>query len=95
MSDWLARLTQGAARQGARMAARLLSDPKRAAQVARALGALQAAQQQASDAQRQALHAIGFAHQRDYRDLDRKLSALRRRARRLLERLDRLGAASG
>lgn len=90
MSDWLQRLTERAARQGARVASRLLADPRRATQVAHALGALQASRQQVGDAQRQALHALGFAHQRDYRDLDRKLSALRRRARHLLERLNQL-----
>jgi hypothetical protein len=73
---------------------RLLADPARAAQVGRLVGVAQRGKRTLETAQAHALHALGFAHRGDYQALDRSLSATRRRAKRLLERVSKLEAAT-
>jgi hypothetical protein len=91
----LARLSDRAARTGAAAVRRALRDPERQAQLARAVGAVQRGQQGLTHAQQQLLHTLGFAHRGDYREIDRRLAALRRRAKAMLARLDRLSVERG
>lgn len=78
---------------GGKAMGKLLEDPKRAGQVAAAVGAVQRGKQRVEGAQAQALNAMGFASQADYKDLAKRISAARRKAKHLLEKLERLGAA--
>ncbi len=73
-----------------RLAERALADERRAAAFAKAIGHLQRARDEAAKLQEGALRSLGLASKSDYRDLNRELSSLRRRVRRLAESLDEL-----
>lgn len=69
---------------------KLLEDPARAERVAAAVGAVQAGKKRVDAAQAQVLHAMGFAAQADYKELGKRISAARRKAKELLEKLEQL-----
>ena len=69
---------------------RLLSDEKRAAQVAQAMGQLQKGKKVLEQGQEELLRALQFAPRSDYKALGKQLSGLKRRMRELGERLDAL-----
>lgn len=78
---------------GGKAVGKLLEDPRRAERVAAAVGAVQRGKQRVESAQGQVLNAMGFAHQGEYRELGRRISAARRKAKHLLEKLEQLGGS--
>jgi len=70
---------------------KLLEDPARAERLAAAVGAVQRGKKRVDVAQAQMLRTMGFAAQADYKDLGKRISAARRKAKELLEKLERLG----
>ena len=90
MADLLKNLAERAAKTGSQAVGNLLGDPKRAAQVAQVVGALESGKEALEGAQAQVLHAMGFAHRSDYVAIDKQLSQVRRQARRLLVKLQKL-----
>lgn len=68
---------------------RMLSDETRAAKVARAVGAVQKGKEKLDRAQESLLKNLGVATRQDYKDVGKKISALKRRVRHLAERLEK------
>lgn len=66
---------------------RLLSDEKRATQVAQAIGKLQQGKKALEQGQDEVMRAFQFAPKSDYKALGKKLSALKRRVRELDEKV--------
>lgn len=69
---------------------RLLSNEKRAMRIAEAIGNVQKGKQALDRGQDQLMHALSFATRSDYKAVGKQLSALKRRARELDEKLDEL-----
>lgn len=69
---------------------KLLSDDRRAARVASAVGKVQKGKARLDAAQDGALHAAQWATRADYKALGKRLSMLKRRVRELTETLGRL-----
>jgi hypothetical protein len=69
---------------------RLLSDEKRAMKIASAIGSVQKGKQALDRSQDQLMHALSFATRSDYKAVGKQLSALKRRARELDEKLAEL-----
>ena len=69
---------------------RLMSDEKRAARVAQAIGAVQRGKQSVDRAQGQVMHALNLAAKSDFKAVGKQLSSLKRRMRELDEKLDAL-----
>ena len=69
---------------------RLLSDEKRAARVAEAIGAGQRGKQSIDRSQEQVMHALHLAAKSDFKAVGKQLSALKRRLRELDQKLTRL-----
>ncbi|HVE83795.1 MAG TPA: hypothetical protein VND93_13145 [Myxococcales bacterium] len=69
---------------------RLLSDEKRAMKIASAIGSVQKGKQALDKGQDQLMHALSFATRSDYKAVGKQLSALKRRARELDEKLAEL-----
>jgi polyhydroxyalkanoate synthesis regulator phasin len=67
---------------------KVLADEKRAAKVAQAVGAVQKGKQQLDRAQENLLKGLGVATRGDYKDVGKRLSALKRRVRHLADRLE-------
>ncbi len=68
---------------------RVLSNEKRAAQVAKAVGAVQRGKEKLDRAQESLLRSIGYAGKADYKDVGKRISAIRRRVKHLAEKLER------
>ncbi len=71
---------------------RVLTDEKRAAKVAKAVGAVQKGRERLDRAQKSLLKAMNFATRADFKDVGKRISAIKRRVRHLAERLEK-GAA--
>jgi K+/H+ antiporter YhaU regulatory subunit KhtT len=71
---------------------RLMSDEKRAAKVAQAIGAVQRSKQSFDRTQGQVMHALNLAAKSDFKAVGKQLSSLKRRLRELDEKLDELEA---
>ena len=69
---------------------RLFADEKRAMKIASAIGSVQKGKQALDRGQDQLMHAFGFATRSDYKAVGKQLSALKRRARELDEKLEAL-----
>lgn len=69
---------------------RLFADEKRAQQIASAIGTVQKGKQALDRGQDQIMHALSFATRNDYKAVGKQLSALKRRARELDEKLEAL-----
>jgi polyhydroxyalkanoate synthesis regulator phasin len=69
---------------------RLMSDEKRAAKVAQAIGAVQRGKQSIDRSQEQMMHALHLAAKSDFKTVGKQLSALKRRLRELDQKLSRL-----
>jgi len=69
---------------------RLLADEKRAQRVAEALGTVQRGKRALDRGQQEVMRALQLASKSDFKALGKALSALKRRARELDERLDAL-----
>ena len=67
---------------------RVLADEQRAAKVAKAVGTVQKGRDILEQAQENVMRAVGIATRRDYKDVSKRISALKRRVRHLAERLD-------
>ena len=70
---------------------RVLADERRAARVARAVGAVQKGKQALDRVGESLLKSLGVATRGDYKDVGKHLSALKRRVRHLAERLEKAG----
>ena len=68
---------------------RVLADEKRAAKVAQAVGAVQKGKERLDRAQESFLKGLGVATRADYKDVGKRLSALKRRVRHLAARLEK------
>lgn len=68
----------------------VLENPDRAMKVAAVAGAAQRGKARLDEAQGEALHAIGFAHRGDYKELEKRIGALRRKAKQLGDKVDKL-----
>ena len=66
---------------------RLMSDEKRAARVASAIGAVQRGKQSLDKTQADLMHALNVASKSDFKAVGKQLSVLKRRLRDLDERL--------
>ena len=73
---------------------RLFADEKRAVRIATAIGNVQKGKQALDRGQEQVMHALGFATRGDYKAVGKQLSALKRRARELDEKLEALVGGS-
>ena len=71
---------------------RLLSDEKRAMQIADAIGKVQRGKQALDRGQDNVLRALNFAPRGDFKALGKQLSGLKRRLRELEEKIDALTA---
>jgi len=67
---------------------RILTDERRAAKVAKAVGAVQKGMEKWDRAQEGLLRSLGIASQSDYKEVGKKITALKRRVRHLAERLE-------
>lgn len=67
----------------------MLSDEKRAAQVAQAVGVVQKGRDSLDRAQEQLVRAMGLPSKSDYKALAVRISSLKRRARHLAEKLEK------
>jgi hypothetical protein len=81
---------QRAAELGMKAMGKIFEDPKRAEAIAQAIGGLQKAKAAIDDVQEKALRAAGLVTREDFKDAGKRLSALKRRCRDLLEELDQL-----
>jgi hypothetical protein len=66
---------------------RVFADEKRAMRIASAIGSVQKGKQALDQRQDQIMHALSFATRSDYKAVGKQLSALKRRARELDEKL--------
>lgn len=69
---------------------RLLSDEKRAARFASAIGHVQRGKAALDRSQAQVMRALGFPPKADFKAVSKQLASLKRRMRELNEKLDRL-----
>ncbi len=69
---------------------RVLADEKRAAKVAKAVGAVQRGRQALVKAQESFSKAVGFPSKRDYKDVSKRISALRRRIKHVAEKVEKI-----
>jgi hypothetical protein len=83
------RLTSRAMGYLSKTLERMLTDEKRAARVAKAVGAYQKGRERLDRAQDNLLRAMNFATRADYRDVGKRISALKRRVRHLAEHLEK------
>lgn len=72
---------------------RVLADEKRAATVAKAVGAVQKSREAIDKAQEDLMRAMGFASKSDYKEVGKKIAALKRRARHLAEKVEKMAPA--
>ena len=70
---------------------KLLSDEKRAMQIASAVGSVQRGKKALDAKQADLMRALSLAPQADFKALGKRLSGLKRRIRDLEERIDALG----
>jgi hypothetical protein len=91
MKNVLANLKGRALDLTGKAVGKLLEDPGRAEKVAAAVGAVQRGKQRVDKVQGQVANAVGFASAGDYKDLQKRISAARRKAKALLEKLEKLG----
>jgi hypothetical protein len=75
---------------GMKAMGKLFEDPKRAEAIAAAIGGLQKAKAAIDEVQEKALRAAGLVTRDDFKDVGKRLSALKRRCRELAEELDQL-----
>lgn len=68
---------------------RVLSDETRAAKVAKAVGRVQKGKEAIDRAQEGLLKNLGVATKADYKDVGKRISALKRRVRHLAERIEK------
>jgi polyhydroxyalkanoate synthesis regulator phasin len=68
---------------------RMLSDERRAAKVAKAVGAMQKGKEKLDRAQENLLKNLGVASRADYKDVGKRIGAIKRRVRHLAEKLER------
>lgn len=83
-------LRERATEVGMKAMGKLFEDPRRAEAIAKAIGALQKAKEALDDAQEKALRAAGLVTREDFKDVGKRLSALKRRVRELADDLDGL-----
>jgi len=69
---------------------RLLADDRRAARVARAVGTVQKSKGALDKVQASAMRAMGLASKRDFKEVGKQASALRRRVRHLAEKIEKM-----
>jgi len=67
----------------------LLTDERRAAKVAKAVGAMQKGKEKLDRAQENLLNNLGIASRSDYKDVGKRIGAIKRRVRHLAERLEK------
>lgn len=68
---------------------KLFADEGRAQKIAQAIGTVQRGKQAMDDTQRALMHSLSFATKADFKDLGKKLSALKRRVKNLEEMLSK------
>lgn len=85
------RIKKGAMELSQKAMEKLLADEKRAMKVAGAIGTVQKGKQAFDRGQDQILRALNIASRADYKALGKQLSALKRRARELEEKLEKIG----
>ena len=68
---------------------RVLADERRAVKVARAVGKVQKSKEALDRTQESVFRSLGVATRSDYKDLGKRVSALKRRLRHLAEKLDK------
>jgi hypothetical protein len=68
---------------------KVLSDEQRAAKVAKAVGSVQKGKDAFDKAQENFMRALGMPSKRDYKDMGKRISALKRRVRHLAERVEK------
>ena len=88
-------LRERATEVGMKAMGKLFEDPRRAEAIAKAIGALQKAKEALDEAQEKALRAAGLVTREDFKDVGKRLSALKRRVRELADDLDGLIARHG
>jgi cell fate (sporulation/competence/biofilm development) regulator YlbF (YheA/YmcA/DUF963 family) len=69
---------------------RVLADEQRAAKVAKAVGAVQKGREAFDKAQEDLMRAMGFASASDYKEVGKRIAALKRRVRHLAEKVEQL-----
>jgi hypothetical protein len=69
---------------------RLLADEKRATQIAKAVGAVQRGKKALDNTQDEVLNTLGFASKSDYKELGKRLSALKRKVKEVAARVEKL-----
>lgn len=83
-------LRDHATRLGMKAMAKLFEDPRRAEAMASAIGGLQRAKRALDEAQEKALRAAGLVTRDEFREANKRLSALKRRCRDLAHDLDEM-----
>ena len=68
---------------------RMLSDERRAAKVAKAVGAVQKGKEKIDRAQESLLKSLGIASQADYKAVGKRIAVVKRRVKHLVEKLER------
>ncbi len=68
---------------------KVLADEQRAAKVAQAVGKVQKGREAIEQAQENVMRALGLASKSDYKEIAKRLSALKRRMRHLAEEVER------
>ncbi|MGC4113349.1 MAG: hypothetical protein QM765_01480 [Myxococcales bacterium] len=68
---------------------RMLADERRAAKVAKAVGAMQKGKEKLDRAQENLLKNLGVATRADYKDVGKRIGAIKRRVRHLAEKLEK------
>jgi len=68
---------------------RALADERRAAKVAKAVGAVQRSRENLDKAQESLMKAVGMPSKSDYKDVSKRIAALKRRVRQVAERLEK------
>ncbi len=69
---------------------KVLADERRAAKVAHAVGAMQKGKEALDRAQENLLKNLGIASRTDYKEVGKRVSALKRRVRHLAEKVEKL-----
>ncbi len=70
---------------------KVLADETRAAKVAQAVGKVQKGREALEQAQENVMRALGLASRSDYKEIAKRLSALKRRVRHLAEEAEKRG----
>lgn len=68
---------------------KMLADESRAAKVAKAVGAVQKGKEKLDRAQENLLNSLGIASKSDYKEVGKRIGAIKRRVRHLAEKLER------